>query len=53
MSGHSHAKTVKHQKEMDAQKRGKIFSKMARLISVAVRKGGPNPGNKRQTQDGY
>jgi YebC/PmpR family DNA-binding regulatory protein len=43
MSGHSHAKTVKHKKDTDAKKRGQIFSKMARLISVAVRQGGPNP----------
>ncbi len=43
MSGHSHAKTVKHKKEADAKKRSQIFSKMARLISVAVRQGGPNP----------
>lgn len=43
MSGHSHAKTVKHKKDLDAKRRGKIFSKMARLISVAVKEGGPNP----------
>ena len=43
MSGHSHAKTVKHQKELDAKKRGKVFSKVTRLISVAVKEGGGNP----------
>jgi len=43
MSGHSHARTVKHKKDADARKRSQIFSKMARLISVAVRQGGPNP----------
>lgn len=43
MSGHSHAKTIKHQKELTDQKRGQAFSKMARLISVAVKEGGPNP----------
>lgn len=43
MSGHSHAKTVRKKKEADAKKRGQIFSKMARLIWVAVREGGPNP----------
>jgi YebC/PmpR family DNA-binding regulatory protein len=43
MSGHSHAKTVRKKKEADAKKRGQIFSKMARLIQVAVRQGGPNP----------
>lgn len=43
MSGHSHAKTVRRVKEADAKKRGQIFSKMARLVSIAVREGGPNP----------
>jgi len=43
MSGHSHAKTVKRQKELDAKKRGKVFSKVTRLISVAVKEGGGNP----------
>ena len=44
MSGHSHAKTIKHQKTITDQKRGQIFSKMARLISVATREGGADPG---------
>jgi YebC/PmpR family DNA-binding regulatory protein len=43
MSGHSHAKKIKHQKAITDQKRGQIFSKMARVISVAVKEGGPNP----------
>lgn len=43
MSGHSHAKTVKRIKEASDKKRGQIFSKMARAISVAVKEGGPNP----------
>lgn len=43
MSGHSHARTVKHQKEMDAKKRSKVFSKIVRLINVAVREGGTDP----------
>ena len=43
MSGHSHARTIKHQKNITDQKRGQMFSKMARVISVAVREGGPNP----------
>ena len=42
MSGHSHAKTIKHQKEITDKKRGQMFSKMSRLISVAVKEGGPN-----------
>lgn len=42
MSGHSHAKTIKHQKNITDQKRGQIFSKMVRLITIAVREAGPN-----------
>jgi len=43
MSGHSHARTIKRAKELTDKKRGQMFSKMARVISVAVREGGPNP----------
>jgi len=43
MSGHSHAKTIKHQKNLTDQKRGQMFSKMASVISVAVKEGGANP----------
>jgi len=39
MSGHSHWKTVKHKKGLADAERGKIFSKMARLISHAARQG--------------
>jgi YebC/PmpR family DNA-binding regulatory protein len=47
MSGHSHAKTVQHTKEAAAKKRGKIFSKLSRVISLAAKNGGDsdmNPG---------
>ncbi len=43
MSGHSHAKTIRHAKELTDKKRGQMFSKMARVIWVAVKQGGPNP----------
>lgn len=43
MSGHSHAKTIKHQKELTNQKKGQAFSKVARSISIAVKEGGPTP----------
>ncbi|MCU0652857.1 MAG: YebC/PmpR family DNA-binding transcriptional regulator, partial [Candidatus Pacebacteria bacterium] len=42
MSGHSHAKTIAHDKNIADQKRGAAFSKMIRLITVAVKDGGPN-----------
>ena len=43
MSGHSHFSSIKHKKELEDQKRGKIFSKIARQIIVAVRQKGSNP----------
>jgi len=43
MSGHSHAKSKKNAKDLTDKKRGQMFSKMARVISVAVKEGGPNP----------
>ena len=43
MSGHSHAKTIAHAKGIADQKRGAAFSKMVRLITVAVKEGGANP----------
>jgi len=40
MSGHSHYKTVKRTKQARDERLGKIFSKLARAISVAAREGG-------------
>ncbi|OGD62554.1 hypothetical protein A2160_05915 [Candidatus Beckwithbacteria bacterium RBG_13_42_9] len=40
MSGHSKWSTIKHQKSANDAKRGKIFSKLAKDIAVAVREGG-------------
>ena len=43
MSGHSHSKTIRHQKNITDQKRGQMFSKLAREIEVAVRQGEKTP----------
>ena len=43
MSGHSHARTVKHDKDLAASKRSKVFSKLAAEITVAVKQGGGSP----------
>lgn len=43
MSGHSHARTIKHQKEITDKKRGNIFSKLSRQISLAAKEKGGNP----------
>lgn len=40
MSGHSHFKTIKAQKGLADAKRGKVFSKMAKLIAIAAKGGG-------------
>lgn len=43
MSGHSKWSQIKHKKALTDAKRGKIFSKLARLITVAAREKGGNP----------
>ncbi len=40
MSGHSHFKTIKYQKAIVDAKRSKVFSKLAREITIAAREGG-------------
>jgi len=39
MSGHSHAKTVKRVKDANDAKKGKIFSKLSKIISLAAKEG--------------
>src|SRR4030065_2949100 len=40
MSGHSHYSTIKRQKEANDAAKGKVFSKMARAIAIAIKAGG-------------
>lgn len=48
MSGHSKWSTIKHKKGALDSKRSKIFSKLVKEITVAVKEGGPDPeGNPR------
>ncbi|MEA2113222.1 MAG: YebC/PmpR family DNA-binding transcriptional regulator [Patescibacteria group bacterium] len=47
MSGHSHFSTIKHKKGTADTKRGKIFSKLSRLISIAAKDGGDPEMNPR------
>ena len=44
MSGHSHFSSIKHKKEITDKKRGQIFSKLSREISVVAKEGGGDPG---------
>ncbi len=43
MSGHSKWASIKHKKGATDAKRGKLFTKLARAITVAAREGGGNP----------
>ena len=48
MSGHSKWATIKHKKAKEDSKRGKVFTKLVREITVAAREGGGDPnGNSR------
>lgn len=43
MSGHSKWATIKHKKAKEDSKRGKIFTKLVREITVAAKEGGGDP----------
>ena len=45
MSGHSKWATIKHKKGAADAKRGKIFSRLAKEITIVVKHGGGDPGN--------
>ncbi len=47
MSGHSKWSQIKHRKEASDQKKGQIFSKLAKKISIAARDGGDPATNYR------
>lgn len=43
MSGHSKWSTIKHKKAAQDAKKGKVFTKLGRAISIAAREGGGDP----------
>ncbi len=43
MSGHSHWHSIRHKKGSTDAKRGKVFSKISRLITIAAREKGGDP----------
>lgn len=45
MSGHSKWSKIKHQKGIEDAKRGKVFSQLARQITLAVKQGGSGDPN--------
>ena len=51
MSGHSKFANIKHKKEKNDAKKGKIFTKLGREIAVAVKEGGADPENNSRLRD--
>ena len=51
MSGHSKFASIKHKKEKNDAKKGKIFTVIGREIAVAVKEGGPDPDNNSKLRD--
>lgn len=51
MSGHSKWANIKHRKERSDAKKGKMFSKIGRLIAVAVKEGGSDPESNTKLAD--
>jgi len=45
MSGHSHWAGIKHRKGINDAKRGKVFTKHAKLITIMARDGGGDPAS--------
>ena len=43
MSGHSKWSSIKHQKGVTDARRGQLFTKLTREITIAARQGGPDP----------
>lgn len=43
MAGHSKWSNIKHKKSKEDAKRGQVFTKIGRQITVAVKEGGPDP----------
>ncbi len=51
MSGHSKWKNIMHKKEKTDSQRAKIFTKIGKEITIAVREGGPDPVSNGKLKD--
>ena len=51
MSGHSKFANIKHKKEKNDAKKGKIFTIIGREIVISVKEGGPDPANNSKLRD--
>ena len=51
MSGHSKWNNIKRKKEKTDAQKAKVFTKIGREISVAVKEGGPDPNSNSTLRD--
>ncbi len=51
MSGHSKWNNIKHKKEKADAAKAKIFTKIGKEMAVAIKAGGPDPGNNSRLRD--
>jgi len=51
MAGHSKFANIKHRKERQDAKRGKVFTKLGRELAVAVKMGGSDPASNARLKD--
>ena len=51
MSGHSKFSNIKRKKEKNDSAKGKVFTRIGREITVAVKEGGPDPANNSKLRD--
>lgn len=51
MSGHSKWNNIKRKKEASDSAKGAVFTKMAKLIMIAVKEGGPDPDGNSKLKD--
>ena len=45
MSGHSKWAQIKHKKAATDAKRGKLFSRLSKMLTIAAKEGGPDPAS--------
>ena len=50
MGGHSHWAGIKHKKALVDAKKGKVFTKILREITIAAKMSGGNPDQQRKTR---
>jgi transcriptional/translational regulatory protein YebC/TACO1 len=49
MAGHSKWANIKHRKGRQDAKRGKVFTRLAKEITISAKEGGGDVGNKSKT----